>query len=69
MCFHTPYALFGSISASTRYHGAIARSFLKVTGPNFLKHLFALIFGVDLGRLIFVATAHARVATMLSFDG
>ena len=54
ICFHIPHALFGSLSAKTRYHGAIARSFLKLTGSNFLKHLLVLIFGVDLGRLIFL---------------
>ena len=56
ICFHiqVPHALFGSLSAATRYHGAIARSFLKLSGSNFSKHLLVLIFGVDLGRLIFL---------------
>ena len=49
ICFHIAHALFGSLSASKRYHGAIAMSFLKLTGSNFLKHLLVLIFGVDSG--------------------
>lgn len=43
------HALFGSLSASKRYNGAIGMSFLKLTGSNFLKHLLVLIFGVDSG--------------------
>ena len=56
ICFHiqVPHALFGSLSAATRYHGAIARSFLKFTGSNISKHPLVLIFVVDSDRLIFV---------------
>ena len=49
ICFHIAHALFGSLSASKRYNGAIGMSFLKLTGSNFLKHLLVLIFGVDSG--------------------
>ena len=53
ICFHIPHALFLSLSAARRYHSAIAWTFLKLNRSNFLKHLLVLIFGVDLGRLIF----------------
>ena len=46
--------MFGSLSAATRYHGAIARSSLKLTGSNISKHPLVLIFVVDSDRLIFV---------------
>ena len=46
--------MFESLSAATRYHGAIARSFLKLTGSNISKHPLVLIFVVDSDRLIFV---------------
>ena len=54
ICFHIPHALLGSLSAAIRYHGAIARSFLKLSGSNFSKHLLVIIFGVDLSTLIFL---------------